>query len=220
MGGGLLALALTVANQVTATSLDPALDPALERASVLASLLAVALLLIGSLWTRIVPRQPEPVALRGEQGFELVADLPAALGQELAWGSAMLLTASPAAVVCLLWQDRVLLRRGLLGGEGFQAGPICRRSLEQGRAISLVDLRLYPGRDEFERLLPDLPAVVVQPLAAEGVLLVGGCTARCFDRSDLAWIEGWGRKITAGLAAWPVSGDDPREASPESAPSC
>ncbi|MFN5696742.1 MAG: cofactor assembly of complex C subunit B, partial [Cyanobacteriota bacterium] len=38
-------------------------------------------------------------------------------------------------------------------------------------------------------------AVVVQPLGAEGLLLLGGWSARCFSRSDLAWIEGWAQRL-------------------------
>jgi hypothetical protein len=212
--GGAVALLLTIGNQITATQVYPAL----QRSSVLASLLAVSLLLIGSLWVRIVPRNPERADLKGEQGLELATGLHEPLRQELAWGSQMLLTATPAAVVCLHWRGRTLLRRGLIGAGGFDPGPICARACEQGRAISLVDLRLYPGRQEFEGLLPGLPAVVVQPLGADGVLVLGGWAPRCFDRSDLLWLEGWARKITAGLVAC-ASADPAPPAAREPAPS-
>lgn len=195
LGCGGSALALTIWNQITAD----AIDPALERASVLASLLAVGLLLIGSLWVRILPSSPERVPLQGEQGFELPAELADPLRRELAWGSQMLLTASPAAVVLLHWQGTTLLRRGLIGPAVFVPGPICARAVEQGRAISLVDLRLYPGRVEFDALLEDLPSVLVQPLGREGVLVLGGWAPRCFDRSDLAWVEGWAQKLSEAL---------------------
>jgi hypothetical protein len=198
LGCGATALALTIWNQLGA----PQLDPALERASVLASLLAVGLLLIGSLWVRIVPKTAERVALQGEQGLEVAPDLPEPLRDELGWGTQMLLTATPAAVVCVHWQGRSLLRRGLLGPASFIPGEICARALEQQRPISLVDLRLYPGREEFAGLLPSLPAVLVQPLGREGVVVLGGWAPRCFDRSDLTWVEGWARRLTAELETW------------------
>lgn len=201
IGCGAVALGLTIWNQLSA----PQLDPSLERASVLASLLAVALLLIGSLWIQIVPRNPERVALAGEQGLEIDPSLSQHLRQELGWGSQMLLTATPAAVVCVVWQGRPLLRRGLIGPDRFAPGAICSRAQQQQRAISLVDLRLYPGRDEFAGLLQGLPAVVVQPLGSDGVLVLGGWAPRCFDRSALAWSEGWARKLTAELEAWSAS---------------
>lgn len=197
LGSGVGALALVVLNQTTAASTDPAL----ERAAVLASFLAVGLMLIGVLWTRAVPEAPTRVALEGRQGLELAEGLPADLAEELGWGSQMLLTASAAAVVVVLWQDRCLLRRGLLSDSTFTPGTICARTQTKGTAISLVDLRLYPGRDEFASLLPGLPSVVVQPLGEDGLVVLGGWSPRCFSRSDLVWLEGWSRRIRGRMEA-------------------
>jgi hypothetical protein len=209
---GLLGLALVVLNQITA----PSLEPPLERASVLGSLLAVLLLLVALLWQRIEPLAPQRVVLAGTEGLRLAEGLEASLAQELGWGSTMLLSATAAATVLVHWRGSTLLQRGLLGSGGFQPGPICRRCLASGKAISLVDLKLYPGRDEFDALLPGLPAVVVQPLGTEGVLVLGGWSPRCFSRSDLLWIEGWARRLTAGLA--PVSGGEAPVAAATSTP--
>jgi hypothetical protein len=197
LGSGVVALGLVVLNQTTAASTDPAL----ERAAVLASFLAVGLMLVGVLWTRAVPDAATRVALEGRQGVELAEDLPADLAEELGWGSQMLLTASAAAVVVVLWQGRCLLRRGLLADTPFTPGTICARTQAKGSAISLVDLRLYPGRDEFTSLLPNLPCVVVQPLGEEGLVVLGGWSPRCFSRSDLVWLEGWGRRVRARMVA-------------------
>jgi hypothetical protein len=103
-------------------------------------------------------------------------------------------------VVLLHWRGRVLLERGLLGSGAFQPGAICRRCTATGKAISLVDLKLYPGRDEFAALPTGLPAVLVQPLGQEGVLVLGGWSPRCFSRSDLIWVDGWARRLTGELA--------------------
>jgi hypothetical protein len=203
LGGGVLGLSLTVINQWSAAQVAEPMAPALERAAVLASLLAVVLMLVGVLWERIEPVPPERMALSGREGLELADDLPVDLRRELAWGSQMLLTATPAATLLLLWRGRLLLRRGLLSEQPFTPGPICQRAIAQGRAISLVDLRLYPGRDEFAGMLTGLPSVVVQPLGQEGLLLVGGWSARCFGRSDLLWLEGWARRLTDELAPVP-----------------
>jgi hypothetical protein len=196
LASGLAGLVLLVLNQMTA----PLLDPSLERASVLGSILAVLLLLVALLWQRVEPLAAERVALQGTEGLRLTDGIPAPLAEELGWGTTMLLTATPAAVVLLHWQGRTLLQRGLLGNDAFLPGAICRRSIERQRAISLVDLKLYPGRDEFDTLLPGLPAVVVQPLGTQGVLVLGGWSPRCFSQSDLVWIEGWARKLTGELA--------------------
>jgi hypothetical protein len=192
---GALALGLVVINQ--ASALD--VEPALQRAGVLAGLLAVLLMLVGVLWTRVQPDSPARVALVGTEGLELSPDLPDSLARELAWGSRMLLTATPAATLQLIWGETTLLRRGLLGEGVLTPGPICARCLSTGKAISLVDLRLYPGRAEFTGLLPDLPAVVIQPLALKGLLVLGGWSPRCFSRSDLAWIEGWAQRLSDDL---------------------
>jgi hypothetical protein len=190
LGG--LGLSLAVINQATA----PSLDPALQRASVLAGILSVLLMLAGALWERVLPPASQRTELQGQEGLILDDELPNLLREELAWGSAMLLTATPAAVVALQQGTRTLLRRGLLVDTPFQPGTICAQALERQRPISLVDLSLYPGREEFESLLADLPAVVVQPVGAESVLVVGGWSPRCFDRGDLTWIEGWARKLS------------------------
>jgi hypothetical protein len=201
---GVAGLALVVLNQATA----PRLDPALERAAVLAGILAVLLMLVGALWTRVQPEAPLRAALPGQEGLELALGLPEALSRELGWGSMMLLTATPAAVVLFHWREATVLRRGLLGPDPFRPGPICRRAMERGTAISLVDLKLYPGRDEFEPLLRGLPSVLVQPVGAEGVLLLGGWSPRCFSRSDLLWTEGWARRLKVEWAQ-ELDGVDP-----------
>ena len=197
---GAIGLSLTVLNQFTAGGVDPAL----ERAGVLASILAVVLMLVGLLWTRITPEPAERAPLQGVESLQLAEGLDPSLQRELAWGSALLLTATPAATLLLVWRGVVLLRRGLQpldpGDQAFVEGTICERARQSGRAISLVDLRLYPGRAEFEGLLPGLPSVVVQPLEDAGVLLLGGWSARCFSRSDLTWLEGWTRRLTGEWA--------------------
>jgi hypothetical protein len=208
---GVAALTLAVINQATA----PTLDPPLERASVLAGILAVLLMLGGLLGERVVPADAARVALLGREGLELTDDLDEALRQELAWGSAMLLKATPAAVVVVLRADHLLLRRGLLAETTFAPGVICGQALQRQRAISLVDLAVYPGKEEFRTLLPDLPAVVVQPIGSEGLLLVGGWSPRCFGRGDLIWIEGWAARLAVALAPIPKLSGDGR--SPETA---
>jgi hypothetical protein len=202
LGVGLLALLLSLINQFSAAELTPPL----VRASVLASLLAVGFLLVATLWTRAVPKAPERASLEGFQGLELDDSLPESLKLELAWGSQLLLTATPGATVLLYWRQRTLLRRGLLGHGAFLLGPISQRALATGKAISMVNLALYPGRDEFAALPAGLPALVVQPIGNEGVLLLGGWSPRCFSRSDELWLEGWARKLRTSLEELPDGG--------------
>jgi Cofactor assembly of complex C subunit B, CCB2/CCB4 len=201
LAAGVLGLGLCVLNQLTA----PELTPALERAGVLASLLAVGLMLVAILWTRAVPLAPERVALEGSQGLELADGLPEPLRQELGWGSQMLLTATPAASVLLHWRGQTLLRRGVLAEAAFTPGAICAKACSNGRPIALVNLKLYPGRDEFRGLPEGIPALIVQPIGASGVLLLAGWSPRCFSRSDEAWLAGWSQRLRTSLEALPLA---------------
>jgi hypothetical protein len=40
-------------------------------------------------------------------------------------------------------------------------------------------------------------------------VLLGGWSARCFSRSDLAWVEGWAAKLRAGLEKLPTQSEAP-----------
>ena len=193
---GAVGLLLTVINQISAESVDPAL----QRAGVVAAILSVVLMLVGLLWSRITPVVAERAELGGAEGLWWAQGLPEPLRRELGWGSALVLTATPAATLLVIWDQTVLLRRGLLTDSRFVPGAICLRCLESGKAISLVDLKLYPGREEFDALLPGLPSVLVQPFASRGLLVVGGWSVRCFSRSDLTWLEGWSQRLTAEWA--------------------
>ncbi len=210
LAAGVLGLLLCVLNQLTA----PELSPALERAGVLSSLLAVGLMLVAILWTRAVPVAPERVALEGEQGVRLADGLPQPLAQELGWGSQMLLTATPAASLLLYWRGRTVLRRGVLADAAFIPGAICARAWSTGKAIGLVNLKLYPGRQEFVGLPEGIPALIVQPIGTEGLILLAGWSPRCFSRSDEAWLEGWSLKLRTALELCDAAPEVPMSPSP------
>jgi hypothetical protein len=193
---GLLGLTGVLLNQLLGA--EP--TPALLRAEALAALMGVVLLLVAALWSRAAPTAPAREVLAGNQGLRWGAVLDPDLATELAWATQMLLTATPAVAVLLFWDGAVLLQRGLMvEGPPFQPGTICLQAQQRRRAIALVNLALYPGRAEFDALLPGLPSVVVEPLLERGWLLVGGWAPRCFSRSDEAWIHGLGERLTVRL---------------------
>ena len=204
LGLGVLGLTLALVNQLLAGPPGSLVPPSLERASVLASLEAVLLMLVAILWTRAQPQPAERVVLEASEGFELAAGLEEPLRQELAWGTAMLLTATPAASLLVVWDGRVLVRRGRLGTGVFKDGPISERCRTRGRAIGLVNLALYPGASEFAYLPQGIPAVLLQPLGPRGLVIVGGWAPRCFSSSDERWLEGWAERLrTQWLEAMP-----------------
>ena len=192
---GLIFLLLGLLNAALATTVSPEL----QRAEVLNGLAAVALMLVAALWTRADPKTAERVVLPGEQGLVLSDDLTEPQRQELAWGSQMLLTATPASTLLVHWNGSVILRRGLLGSGDFQPGTISRRAMERETVVSLVNTTLFPGRSEFDPVLEKLPAVIVCPLGGNGVVILGGWSVRCFSQSDERWLQGWAERLKSSL---------------------
>ena len=192
---GLLVLGLAVFNALSADTFPPAL----QRAEVLAGMAGVGLMLVAVLWTRAVPLSPEAVNLEGEQGLLIAEGLTNELRTELAWGSHQFLTATSAASMLVYWDDTVLIRRGLITDRVFQPGAICHRCMKRQELISLVKTALYPGREEFDPVLPGLPAVMVQPLGERGWIVLGGWSERCFTRADERWLTGWAERLRTEL---------------------
>ena len=197
----LLLLVLTVINAGVAETVTPEL----QRAEVLAGMAAVGLMLVAVLWTRANPRAAQKVELQGEQGLVIADHLNDVQKQELAWGSHMLLTATPAASVLVLWRQQVVLRRGLISRDSFLPGAITKRAMERDQTISLVNTTLFPGRAEFDAMLPSLPAIVVCPMGDAGVVIMGGWSPRCFTPSDERWLEGWSQRLRTTLEGVDVS---------------
>ena len=188
--GGFL-LILSIINIVTANQVNPTL----VRAESISGIASITLLTIGYLWTEINPKQPNKSKLKGKEGFELCENLSEDQKYELAWGSQQILTATAASTILIFWDNKVILRRGLITNSIFKPGKICNRSIEENRLISLVNTDLFPGRDEFDCVLKNLPAVIVYPLSNRGLTIVGGWSKRSFTNSDEKWISGWSDKL-------------------------
>ncbi len=172
---------------------------AFARAEVIAGISSTILMLVGFLWTEVNPKSPNTKKVHGQEGFEIIEDLPITLSEELAWGSKLILTATPASSVLVYWKDRPLLRRGILGDKKFVPGEICNRASNTGKFISLVKTSLYPGKDEVYNFVDNIPAVIISPIGSNGWLLVGGWNERCFTTSDEKWISGWSEKLNNSI---------------------
>jgi len=188
---GIFLLLLSIVNIVTATEINPSL----LRGETLSGIASISLITIGFLWTEIKPKDPTRANLKGKEGFEIDLELSEDQKYELAWGSQQILTATAASTVLIFWDNKVILRRGLISNKSFFPGEICNRAIQQQRIISLVNTELFPGRSEFDCVLDDLPAVIVYPLSNRGLTIVGGWSKRSFTNSDEKWISGWSDKI-------------------------
>ena len=105
------------------------------------------------------------------------------------------MTATAASTILIYWDNKVILRRGLISTQSFKPGVICKKAIEQQRLISLVNTKLYPGRDEFDNILKELPSVIVYPISTKGITIIGGWSTRSFTNADEKWISGWSDKI-------------------------
>ena len=195
MISGIILLCLTIINSYTSNFIVPSF----QRAEVLAAASSVLLILITLFWADIDPNLPTRANLNGKEGIFIQEDLSEEIKLELAWGSKMILTASAAATLLIYWNKQVIFKRGIISEEEFLPKKICLQSMRTGNLISLVNTKFYPGKEEFDTVIKDLPSIVISPLNDQGVLLIGGWSERCFTKSDEIWIEGWSKKISTLL---------------------
>lgn len=180
--------------------LTPQLTDSQARADALGVIVSAVLILTGLLWQQVQPRSPDAVDLIGEEGFELAPCLPEAVRTELAWASHLLLTNSPTRSLLVLYQGKVFLRRGILGANPeVKPGPIMKRVLEKQKPVYLVDLKIYPGRIEFNYLPENTQGVICQPIGKEGVLILGANAPRSYTKQDETWIAGIADKLDVTL---------------------
>lgn len=180
--------------------LTPELIASQARSDVLGVILSAFLILTGLLWQQIQPRKPDSVELIGEEGFDLLSELPDDLKTELAWASSLLLTNTVTKTIIVWYQGRVILRRGILPANSqVKFGPILQRVLDKQKPIYLVDLKVYPGRIEFDYLPENTQGLICQPLGSYGVMVLGANAPRSYTKQDENWIEGISDKLADTL---------------------
>lgn len=193
--GGLGAVLLLI-NRLLA----PEITNSQARADVLGVILSAVLILTGLIWQQVQPRLAEAVQLIGEEGFVLAPDLAEVVKTELAWASHLLLTNTVTRSLVVFYQDKVLLRRGILSSKSeVVPGPILKRVLEKQKPVYLVDLKVYPGRVEFDYLPHNTQGVICQPIGKEGVLILGANAPRSYTKQDENWIAGIADKLAVTL---------------------
>lgn len=183
--------------------LTPQLMDSQARSDALGVILSAVLILTGLLWQRVQPRSPDAVDLIGEQGFELLPTLPDEVKTELAWASHLLLTNTPTRSLVVFYQGKVLLRRGVLGSNSeVKPGAILQRILEKQKPVYFVDLKLYPGRLEFNYLPENTQGLICQPIGDRGALILGANAPRSYTKQDETWIEGIADKLANTLSRY------------------
>lgn len=198
---GVLASCLLMLNRL----LTATLTESQARADAIGVIVSAVLVLTGLLWQQVQPRSPEAVILMGEEGFELADDLPEAVKTELAWASHLLLTNTATKTLLVWYQGRVLLRRGILApNPQVTLGAIAQRAIEKQKAVYLVNLKLYPGRIEFNYLPENTQGVICQPIGSVGVLILGANAPRSYTRQDEIWIAGIADKLANTLQKEPL----------------
>jgi hypothetical protein len=195
-GVGSIAGAFLLVNRLVSEGLTPAQS----RSDVVGIILCAVMVLIGLLWQRVQPRTPDAVLLVGEEGLEISADLPAMVQTELAWASHLLLTNTATRSISLYINGRTVLRRGILATPGqVVPGPILERVLKTQKPIYLVDVKVYPGKIEFNYLPENVQGIVCQPVGNQGVLILAANAPRSYTRQDEAWIAGTADKLAYTL---------------------
>ncbi|MEP0870156.1 cofactor assembly of complex C subunit B [Trichocoleus desertorum AS-A10] len=194
---GALAGTLLLVNRL----LTPNLTDAQARSDALGVILSALLILTGLLWQRIQPRSPDAVKLVGEEGLELASSLPESVRLELAWASQILLTNTVTRSLVVLYQGRVLLRRGILATNAeVTPGPILQRVLEKQKPVYLVDVKAYPGRIEFDYLPENTQGIICQPIGNQGALILAANAPRSYTKQDENWVEAIADKLDNTLA--------------------
>ncbi|MEA5511329.1 cofactor assembly of complex C subunit B [Crocosphaera sp. UHCC 0190] len=170
------------------------------RSDVLGVILSGVLILVGLIWQQIQPRSPDAVTLMGEEGIEFDPNLSDVIKTELAWASHLVLTNTVTQAFVLYYEDKVLLRRGILGkNPQVTPGKILQRVLETQKPVYLVNLTLYPGKIEFDYLPENTQGVICQPLGKNGVMILGANVPRSYTKQDENWIEGIADKLALTL---------------------
>ena len=203
---GILGSSLLLINRL---AFSPDLLTSQSRSDALGVLLSALLILTGLLWQQVQPPTPTAVVLEGQQGFDLDEALTEAQRLELGWATRSLLLASPAQTVVVIYDNRLVLRRGILSetpytvGQPIELGSILQRVRSQHKPVYLVDLKLFPARVEFDYLPANTQALLCEPIGDRGVLVAAADAPRSFTERDRGWIRTIVQKLDSVLDMHP-----------------
>ncbi|AFY69335.1 hypothetical protein Pse7367_1037 [Thalassoporum mexicanum PCC 7367] len=189
--------------------LTPMLTESQSRSDAMGILESAILILIALLWQQVQPKPPESVQLVGAEVFEIDPSLTPNQQAELAWASHTLLTNTITKSIVIWYDDRILLRRGIMPKQDqskskneskIEPGAILARSLKTQKPTYLVKLALYPGRLEFDYLPENTQGVIVQPIDERGAIILGANAPRSYTKQDENWIAAIAAKLAYSLS--------------------
>jgi hypothetical protein len=194
--GGLLGSGLMINRLLTSQLL-----PSQARSDIAGVIACAVLVLTGLLWQRVQPKTPESVVLAGVEGLEISADLSNFAQTELAWASHLLLTNTATRSIVVYYQGQTILRRGVLAPVATVVpGVILERVLKTHQPVYLVNLKIYPGRVEFNYLPENTQGIICQPIGDHGVLILAANAPRSYTQQDETWIAGIADKLAITLS--------------------
>ena len=88
-----------------------------------------------------------------------------------------------------------ILKRGIVSNNNFIPRETCKRCLNDMKLISLANLKLYPGKEEFDNFCLGIPSLMLIPINKKSFILIGGWSTKCFTKSDEKWIQNWAKKL-------------------------
>ena len=193
--GGIIGSGLMINRLLTSQLL-----PSQARSDIAGVIACAVLVLTGLLWQRVQPKTPESVVLAGVEGLEMAAGLSDLAQTELAWASHLLLTNTATRSIVVYYQGQTILRRGALAPMATVVpGVILERVLQNHQPVYLVNLKIYPGRIEFNYLPDNTQGIICQPIGDQGVLILAANAPRSYTKQDEIWITGIADKLANTL---------------------
>ncbi len=192
IGTGFLIFILNLVN----LSINVDITPSLLRAEILTGISSVLIILIGILTQKSNSKKQLRLIKQEKQSFWISEDINEDIRNELAWGSQLFLTATPACSLLVYWRGKTIMRRGLQGTGEFEPASISNKAMSAKKITSLPNTKFYPGSYEFDPLTKDLPSLLIAPISINGLIILGGWNESCFTISDQRWLEGWSMKIS------------------------
>ncbi|KAJ6769376.1 hypothetical protein OIU74_022935 [Salix koriyanagi] len=184
-----------------------------SRADLLTLGLAVTNMLTGLVWLTIRPKSISVVNPQGVECWFICSHLPDFVFSELLWAWESLSGVTRCRSLVVVYDCRCILQIGVaaesvnnealaVDAAKLMQGSLYQAAIKSASQSYLANLSLYPGRSELPFLPLNTQAVILQPLADKGIVIIGGDTIRGFTSSDQAWITLIGEKLDASLAKY------------------